>query len=90
MSLQQRICNVQERIRNAAARCGRNADDIKLIAVTKTYPIDAMNEAISLGITDIGENKPQEIRDKFEYVSPVKWHLIGHLQSNNIKYVIKR
>ena len=90
MSLQQRICNVQERIRNAAARCGRNADDIKLIAVTKTYPIDAMNEAISLGITDIGENKPQEIRDKFEYVSPVKWHLIGHLQSNKIKYVINR
>ena len=49
-----------------------------------------MNEAISLGITDIGENKPQEIRDKFEYVSPVKWHLIGHLQSNKIKYVINR
>ena len=50
----------------------------------------AMNEAIRLGVTDIGENKPQEIRDKFDNVSPVNWHLIGHLQTNKVKYIIDR
>ena len=49
-----------------------------------------MNEAIRLGVTDIGENKPQEIRDKFDNVSPVNWHLIGHLQTNKVKYIIDR
>ncbi len=90
MGLEQRLSDVKARICAAAEKCGRNADDIKLIAVTKTYPTDMMNEAIRLGVTDIGENKPQEIRDKFDSVLPVKWHLIGHLQSNKIKYVIDR
>ncbi len=90
MTLEKRLKEVQSRIENAAKGCGRDPKDITLIAVTKTYPIDAMNEAISLGVTDIGENKPQEVRDKFQYVNPVKWHLIGHLQTNKIKYVIDR
>lgn len=90
MSLEQRLGDVRARIREAAEKCGRNSDDIKLIAVTKTYPTDAMNEAIRLGVTDIGENKPQEVRDKFDSVEPVKWHLIGHLQTNKVKYVIDR
>lgn len=90
MTLENRLQEVRSRIENAAKGCGRDPKEITLIAVTKTYPIDAMNEAISLGVTDIGENKPQEIRDKFQYVKPVKWHLIGHLQTNKIKYVIDR
>lgn len=90
MGLEQRLSDVRARIKAAAENCGRNADDIKLIAVTKTYPTDIMNEAIRLGVTDIGENKPQEVRDKFGCVLPVKWHLIGHLQSNKVKYVIDR
>ncbi len=90
MTLENRLREVQNRIEKAAKGCGRNPEEITLIAVTKTYPIDAMNEAISLGVTDIGENKPQEVRDKFQHVKPVKWHLIGHLQSNKIKYVIDR
>ena len=49
-----------------------------------------MNEAIDLGVTDIGENKPQEVRDKYEFVKPVKWHLIGHLQTNKVKYIIDK
>ena len=49
-----------------------------------------MNEAIKLGVTDIGENKPQEVRDKYDSVLPVKWHLIGHLQTNKVKYVIDK
>ena len=90
MNIEENLNAVKARIAAAAAECGRNADEIKLIAVTKTYPIDLMNEAIRLGVTDIGENKPQEVRDKFEHVLPVRWHLIGHLQSNKVKYVIDR
>ncbi|MCH5212795.1 MAG: YggS family pyridoxal phosphate-dependent enzyme [Oscillospiraceae bacterium] len=90
MNIGENLNAVKARIAEAAATCGRNAEEIKLIAVTKTYPIELMNEAIRLGVTDIGENKPQEVRDKFEYVLPVRWHLIGHLQSNKVKYVIDR
>lgn len=90
MSLEQRLNAVKQRIEKAAEECGRAPEEIKLIAVTKTYPTDAMNEAIRLGVTDVGENKPQEVRDKFNDVLPVRWHLIGHLQTNKIKYVIDR
>lgn len=90
MSLEERLEQVKERIAKAAEESGRNPDDIKLIAVTKTYPTDVMNEAVKLGVTDIGENKPQEVRDKFEAILPVRWHLIGHLQTNKVKYVIDR
>ena len=90
MSLENRLNDVRCRIGEAAEKSGRNADDVKLIAVTKTYPVEVMNEAIRLGVTDIGENKPQEVRDKFSGVLPVRWHLIGHLQTNKVKYVIDR
>lgn len=90
MDIEQNLNAVKERIAAAAAECGRSAEEIRLIAVTKTYPVDMMNEAIRLGVTDIGENKPQEVRDKFEHVLPARWHLIGHLQSNKVKYVIDR
>lgn len=90
MCIESRLNDVKSRISAAAKECGRAPEDIKLIAVTKTYPIEAMNEAIRLGVTDIGENKPQEIRDKFDNVSPVNWHLIGHLQTNKVKYIIDR
>lgn len=90
MNIGDNINTIKKRISDAAESCGRNADEVRLIAVTKTYPIEAMNEAISLGVTDIGENKPQEIRNKFDSVLPVRWHLIGHLQTNKVKYVIDR
>ncbi len=90
MNIADNLNSVITRIRNAANDCGRNADEIKLIAVTKTYPAEIMNEAIASGVTDVGENKPQEVRNKFDSVSPVNWHLIGHLQTNKVKYVIDR
>ena len=90
MCIESRLKDVKARISAAAKECGRAPEDIKLIAVTKTYPVEAMNEAIRLGVTDIGENKPQEIRDKFDNVLPVNWHLIGHLQTNKVKYIIDR
>lgn len=90
MDIGKNLQSVEEKIAAAAKRSGRTRDDIKLIAVTKTHGADMINEAIDLGVTDIGENKPQEIRDKYGFVKPVKWHLIGHLQTNKIKYVIDK
>lgn len=81
---------VYKRVDAAAKRSGRSGKDITVIAVTKTYPVEAMNEAIEWGVTDIGENRPQEIRDKYAGILPVKWHQIGHLQSNKIKYIIDK
>lgn len=74
----------------AARRSGRTGDDVLLVAVTKLHSAEEINEAISCGITDIGENKVQEIVDKYERVNPVRWHLIGHLQTNKVKYIIDK
>ena len=87
MNIRESLEEVERRITAAAERSGRKRSDILLVAVTKTHPADMMNEAIRLGVTDIGENKPQEVRDKYAGVLPVKWHLIGHLQTNKVKYV---
>lgn len=88
--LEERLKNVKERIRKSAEESGRKAEDITLVAVTKTYEADVINEAIELGVTDIGENKVQEILRKYDAVKPVRWHLIGHLQSNKVKYIIDK
>ena len=89
-NIKQRLEEVERRITAAAEKSGRKREDITLIAVTKTHGTDMINEAISCGATDIGENKPQDIRDKFDDVQPVKWHMIGHLQTNKIKYIIDK
>lgn len=90
MSIAESLAEVERKIAAAARRSGRERDDITLVAVTKTHGTDMMNEVIGLGVKDIGENKPQEIRDKFSGVLPVKWHLIGHLQTNKVKYIIDK
>jgi PLP dependent protein len=76
---------------NALTKTENSPKDIVLIGVTKTIDIDRINEAIQLGITDIGENKVQEIQEKYEYIkgSP-KLHMIGHLQTNKVKYIIDK
>ena len=66
---------------------GRKPGEVLLVAVTKTRSAEEINEAIDAGITDIGENKVQEIMDKYEAVKPVRWHMIGHLQTNKVKYI---
>ncbi len=88
--LKKRLEDVRERIKRAAESAGRNAEDITLVAVTKTHGPDVINEAIDLGVTDIGENKVQEIVRKYDAVKPVRWHLIGHLQTNKVKYIIDK
>lgn len=64
--------------------------NVLLVAVTKTRTPEEINEAIDAGVTDIGENKVQEILDKYSRVKPVRWHLIGHLQTNKVKYIIDK
>lgn len=82
--------DVRGKIAAATERSGRSADDVTLVAVTKTHPAEMINEAIDLGVTDIGENKVQEIMEKYDHVKPVRWHLIGHLQTNKVKYIIDK
>ena len=84
------IEEIQREKAQAAQRCGRNPEDILLIAVTKTRSAEEINEAVRAGITDIGENKVQEILDKYDKVLPVNWHMIGHLQTNKVKYIIDK
>lgn len=69
---------------------GNLTDDVLLVAVTKTHSVSEINEAIDNGVTDIGENKVQEILDKYDSVKPVRWHMIGHLQTNKVKYIIDK
>ena len=90
MSIRENINHINQLKAEAAVRSGRSGDDVLLVAVTKLHSADEINEAIDCGITDIGENKVQEIMDKFDHVKPVRWHLIGHLQTNKVKYIIDK
>ena len=91
MSITKNIEEIRERMAAAAARSGRSPDDILLIAVTKLHEPDEIEEAIAAGVTDIAENKVQEIQKKYDQItSPVRWHLIGHLQTNKVKNIIDK
>lgn len=81
---------LESRIAAACMRAGRPRSDVRLIAVTKTFPASDVGLAIAAGMTDIGENKVQEARDKKPLVSGgARWHLIGHLQSNKAKDAVR-
>ena len=90
MSIRDNIEYINRLKDEAARKSGRTGDDVLLVAVTKLHDTDEINEAIDCGITDIGENKVQEILNKYEKVKPVRWHLIGHLQTNKVKYIIDK
>lgn len=82
------ILMIKDRMAQAAARAGRDPQEILLLAVTKLHEASEINMAIEAGITDIGENKVQELTSKYEQVAPgVNWHLIGNLQTNKVKYI---
>lgn len=87
MSIAMNIDEIKQRIDCAAKKSGRKGDDITLVAVSKTVDIPLIQEAVDYGLTDFGENRPQEIRDKSKIIQNVNWHQIGQLQSNKIKYV---
>ena len=81
---------INRNIKIAAEKSGRTRDDITLISVSKTYPVEDIRKAISLGCNSFGENRVQELVGKIEQLENEKidWHLIGHLQSNKVKYII--
>ena len=89
--LKQRLEQVRERMRRVAESCNRDADSVRLVAVSKTVTTDIVREAIEAGVTILGENYVQEARDKFKALVqyPVSWHFIGHLQSNKAKYAVR-
>lgn len=90
--LKDNIAVVRKNIELACERAGRNPEEVTLIAVSKTKPLSDIEEVIATTDTrDFGENKVQEIVDKYEKVStPVNWHLIGHLQTNKVKYIVDK
>ena len=81
---------LKERIRQACNRSGRDPAEVALVAVSKTFPPDALREAIRAGVADLGENYVQELLGKREALAgeQVRWHFIGHLQSNKVKYIV--
>ena len=84
------LIRIKRQIKETAESCGRTAEDVLLVAVSKTRTPEEINTAIDAGVTDIGENKVQEIMDKYDNVKPVKWHMIGHLQTNKVKYILDK
>ena len=91
MEIQENLYEIQERIKIAAEKSGRKEENIKLIGVTKTVGVDIVSKAIEIGIDNIGENRVQEIMEKHEKINQkVEWHMIGHLQTNKVKYIIDK
>jgi pyridoxal phosphate enzyme (YggS family) len=94
MAIAEALYNVRERINNAAVRAGRSADEIKLIAVSKTVDLQKITEAIEAGASILGENRVQEAREKISDLrsqasnSDIQWHLIGSLQKNKAKTAV--
>lgn len=90
-TISQNIDAIRARITAAAECAGRNPNDITLLAVTKTVPVERIRETIEAGIHDLGENYYQEVREKLDLLPPdVRWHFIGHLQTNKAKYIAGR
>ena len=89
--IKENLTKIREEINQAAKECSRKVDEIKLIAVSKTKPAELIIKAYDAGIRDFGENKVQEIVDKYDKLpSDIRWHLIGHLQTNKVKYIIDK
>ncbi|CUT00220.1 YggS family pyridoxal phosphate-dependent enzyme [Candidatus Chrysopegis kryptomonas] len=88
MSIAENILKVKQRIQKSCLKVGRNPDEVSIVAVTKTVPIEKIKEAINLGITDIGENRVQELLEKKNSIENVRWHFVGHLQTNKVKYIV--
>lgn len=87
--LQENLTEVEANIVAACERAGRSRDEVTLIAVSKTKPVPMLQEVYDLGIRDFGENKVQEMCDKMEVLpQDIKWHMIGHLQTNKVKYIV--
>lgn len=81
--------NIERKIQEACKRAGRKRDEVTLIAVSKTKPVEMLQEVYKEGIRDFGENKVQELCQKIEVLPEnINWHMIGHLQTNKVKYIV--
>ena len=86
--LRENLQEVEERIQEACRRAGRDRSEVTLVAVSKTKPVSMLKEAYDLGVRVFGENKVQGIREKYEALpKDIEWHMIGHLQTNKVKYI---
>lgn len=82
---------VRKNIQDACRSVGRDPEEVTLIAVSKTKPVELLQEAYQAGTRDFGENKVQEIMDKYPQLpSDIRWHMIGHLQRNKVKYIVDK
>jgi PLP dependent protein len=89
--IKRNIEDVKSRIEKAAKKCGRKAQDINVITVSKTIDNKRIIRAVDEGVTDLGENRVQELIQKYKTLGNIcKWHLIGHLQTNKVKYIIDK
>lgn len=89
--LKENLKSVEEEIKKSCEKSGRNREDVTLIAVSKTKPVETLQEAYNLGVRVFGENKVQELVDKYDALpKDIHWHLIGHLQRNKVKYIIDK
>lgn len=89
--LKENLYTVETKIAEACARAGRKREDVTLIAVSKTKPVEMLREVYDSGIRNFGENKVQEMYDKIPQLpEDIRWHMIGHLQRNKVKYIIDK
>lgn len=87
--IKENLANVEKNIEQACKNAGRNRNEVTLIAVSKTKPVEMLQEIYDENIRDFGENKVQELCSKMEQLpSDIRWHMIGHLQRNKVKYIV--
>ncbi|HEX3031930.1 MAG TPA: YggS family pyridoxal phosphate-dependent enzyme [Bacillota bacterium] len=91
MSIQQNLLSVRDMIGEAALRAGRDSASIGLVAVTKTQSVENIQMVVEQGVSDLGENRVQELLDKYPQIKgPVRWHLIGSLQTNKVRQIVDK
>lgn len=89
--IKENLSEIEEKIQESCAKVGRDRKDVTLINVSKTKPVELLLEAYACGTRDFGENKVQEILDKYDKLpNDVRWHMIGHLQRNKVKYIVDK
>src|SRR5689334_4821103 len=90
-ALAARLAGIRQNVAEAARRAGRDPEAVRLVAVTKTVPLEIIREAVALGLTTFGENRVQEAREKIGglAISGVRWELIGHLQTNKAAHAVE-
>ena len=89
--IRENLDTVEAKIREACTASGRKREEVRLIAVSKTKPVGMLKEAYDCGCRDFGENKVQELTEKYDKLpKDIRWHMIGHLQRNKVKYIIDK